>query len=444
MMAQLFTSPTASVAVVEATSKSPDAGGIQMEAGNGCHTALVPDAVPLKVSGDALEPPAKRVCFSGTIATPPNKFVNLQTIPQEPDQLQVAANGNLDSLTRQSKADIRDTGLQLEPAACLFSLAQLDELKALAKAVLLGADETPCRSRVEGLGVLPTNLLLSAARDVVSGLFAASSSAALFKSRRINREKAITFLLYAAVGADFPDDVEVAGKAGARVLTHLKSGPLAKRRSAVGVEAMRQLREAQEANESPAVLDRIERDKAEKLAAIDDETYPGLICKKVCAEIGPKIAPLAVAPVAVVTRGAGHVDPDDAQQAALDQEWRQEWITDLQEREAQFREFEKKLIEGGKEIVQDAIVAQDARDAAVRALREAERENKRLRDILAEHAREAEEEEQEEDVQMEILHKKNKVLAEELADARAELADLADWRSMRILEIQRRLMCPKM
>ena len=80
----------------------------------------------------------------------------------------------------------------------------------------------------------------------------------------------------------------------------------------------------------------------------------------------------------------------------------------------------------------------------MRAPREAERENKRLRDILAEHAREAEEEEQEEDVQMEILQKKNKVLAEELADARAELADLADWRSMRILEIQRRLMCPKM
>ena len=46
---------------------------------NGRAEALVPDAVPLEDSGDALEPPAKRVCSSDTFATPPNKFVNLET-----------------------------------------------------------------------------------------------------------------------------------------------------------------------------------------------------------------------------------------------------------------------------------------------------------------------------------------------------------------------------
>ena len=185
-MEPFLTSPTASVAVVEATSKSSDAGGGQLEDGNGRAEALVPDAVPLEDSGDALEPPAKRVCYSDTFATPPNKFVNLETILLEPGHPHVAANGNPDPLTCQGYTDIRYPGLQLEPVARLFSLTQLDELKKLASLVLLGADETPCRSRVDGLGVRPTNLLLTATRDVISGLFADSSSATLFKARRIN------------------------------------------------------------------------------------------------------------------------------------------------------------------------------------------------------------------------------------------------------------------
>ena len=46
-MEPFLTSPAASVAVVEATTNSSDAGGVQREAGDGCRSGLVPDVVPL-------------------------------------------------------------------------------------------------------------------------------------------------------------------------------------------------------------------------------------------------------------------------------------------------------------------------------------------------------------------------------------------------------------
>ena len=67
----------------------------------------------------------------------------------------------------------------------------------------------------------------------------------------------------------------------------------------------------------------------------------------------------------------------------------------------------------------------------------------RLKACLGELAKEEEENERAESVCEEMLREKVKYLQKELADTRAELADLAEWRSMRILEIQRRLMCPR-
>ena len=446
-MEPFLTSPTASVAVVEATSKSSDAGGGQLEDGNGRAEALVPDAVPLEDSGDALEPPAKRVCSLDTFATPPNKAGKLDLFPLEPEDPHTVVHGRLDLPTCQNDTDIRDPGMDLAPVARLFSLAQLDELKALAALVLLGADETPCQSRLEGFEVQANNLLLSTARDVVSGLFADPNSAALFKARRINKEKAIAFILYAAVGAEFPDDAEAAGKAGARVFTHLNSKALAKRRAIVATEAARQLHEAQKAMETPSVLARIERDRVEKLADIDREVYKGFLQEKVITEIGAKIAPSAVAPVAVVTRGAGHVDPHDAAIADLDEQFRQEWISKLEEREQELRAREvnnrelRAMMHEECDYCQEQLrIQKQERFKAEQYTWEME---VRLKACLGELAMEEEENERAESVCEEMLREKIKYLQKELADTRAELADLAEWRSMRILEIQRRLMCPR-
>ena len=112
-MEPFLTSPAASVAVVEATTNSSDAGGVQREAGDGCRSGLVPDVVPLEDSGDALEPPTKHVCFSDSFATPPNKFGNLETSLLEPGHPHIVANGNPDPLTCQGDTDIRDPRRQL-------------------------------------------------------------------------------------------------------------------------------------------------------------------------------------------------------------------------------------------------------------------------------------------------------------------------------------------
>ena len=455
-MALFFTSPTVSVALVKVTSKALDAGDVQTQAVDCRYNALVPAGVSLEDSGSALEPPAKRVCFSDTLATPPTKVGNLDVIPWEPDHPQVVVNGQLDSLTRQSDSDIRDPGPDVEPVGSLFSLAQLDELKALAALVLLGADETPCRSRLEGLGVRATNLLLSTARDVISGLFADSSSAALFKARRINKEKAIAFLMYAAIGADFPDDAEVAGKAGARVHTHLNSKALGKRRAAVVGEAVRLLHEAQQTSEPPTVFARIERDREERLAAIDNDEYIGFlpVLSKVCAKIDAKIDLQAVAPVAIVTRGAGHVDPVDAQLADIDEKYRQEWMKQLESYAARLDKRDAAGIDQLESYQARELVLIESADAAWAEVAKARErdyeehvacnkervEKERLQAILAEQARQ---EEEEESVINGMQRDKIIQLQAELADTRAKLKELSEWRSMRVLEIQRRLMCPK-
>ena len=117
---------------------------------------------------------------------------------------------------------------------------------------------------------------------------------------------------------------------------------LAKRRAQCGAEAARQLHEAQKAMETPSVLARIERDRAEKLADIDREVYTGFLREKVIAEIGAKIAPLSCSSSSCSHSGAGHVDPHDAAIADLDEQFRQEWISKLEEREQELRAREIK------------------------------------------------------------------------------------------------------
>jgi hypothetical protein len=195
-----------------------------------------------------------------------------------------------------------------------------------------------------------------------------------------------------------------------------------------------------------------ERDREERLAAIDNDEYTGFlpVLSKVCAEIDAKIALQTVAPVAVVTRGAGHADPYDAREAAIDEKFRQEWMDALTDYEArldkrdaanaawQARELE--LIQSA-EVAWAEVAKARKRDYEEHLACDKERiEKERLQAILAEQARQ---EEEEESVINGMQRDKIIQLQAELADTRAELKELSEWRSMRVLEIQRRLMCPK-